>query len=57
MKAVKRVFERFKRNLVTVNEMQCRLMPGMQADGGCVVHGENVAGELWEEETDAVHVL
>jgi hypothetical protein len=28
-----------------------------QGDGGCVVHGENVAGELWEEETEVVHVF
>ena len=26
-----------------------------QGDGGCIVHSENVAGELWKEETELEH--
>ena len=28
-----------------------------QVDGGCVVHSENVAGQLWEEETEVLHAF
>jgi hypothetical protein len=54
LRVLERVFERRFRTVVDIDEMQCGFMQGY---GGCIVHSEDVAGEVSEEEEEVVHVF